>query len=223
MNSKPPNFPLNRRTIRLPGYDYSTPGGYFITVVTFRRECLFGEISSGEMKLSPIGEIVRREWFKTAELRPYVELREEEFVVMPNHAHGIIWIVDNDLDGIVGARRGELVGARRDELVGARRDELVGARRDELVGARRRRAPTETTSEQFGKPTKGSIPTIVRAFKSAVTYCAGRELNSANLWQKNYYEHIIRDTPDYERIATYIAQNPENWAEDEENLVMVHG
>ena len=187
MNSKPSNFPLSRKSIRLPGYDYSTPGGYFITVVTFRRESLFGEISGSEMKLSPIGEIVRREWFKTAELRPYVELREGEFVVMPNHAHGIIWIIDNDPGGIVEARR--------------------------------RRAPTvsDTTSEQFSKPIKGSIPTIVRAFKSAVTYCAGRELNAANLWQKNYFEHIIRDTPDYERIANYIAQNLENWLADDEN------
>ena len=206
MDPKTYNIPLNRQSIRLPGYDYSTPGGYFITVVTFRRECLFGEISGGGMKLSPIGEIVRREWFKTAELRPYVELREEEFVVMPNHAHGIIWISDGDLD--------ENIGARVD---------MVGARRNVDVGARRRRAPTasETATEQFGKPMKGSIPTIVRAFKSAVTYCAGRELNSANLWQRNYYEHIIRDTQDYERIATYIAQNPANWVKDEENPGML--
>ena len=197
MNSKPTNFPLNRRSIRLPGYDYSASGGYFITVVTFRRECLFGEISGGKMKLSPIGEIVQREWLKTGALRPYVELREEEFVVMPNHAHGIIWIIDEDSDGNVGARR------RR--------------------APTQRRAPTacETTSEQFGKPVKGSIPTIVRAFKSAVTYCAGRELNTANLWQRNYYEHIIRDSPDNERIANYIAQNPENWEKDEENAALM--
>jgi putative transposase len=62
--------PFHGCSIRLPGYDYSTPGGYYITVVSFRRECLFGEIINDEMKLSPIGEIVRREWFKTAVLRP---------------------------------------------------------------------------------------------------------------------------------------------------------
>jgi putative transposase len=64
----------------------------------------------------------------------------------------------------------------------------------------------------------GSIPTIIRAFKSAVTYHAGKELHTANLWQSNYYEHIIRDSQDYERIAFYITQNPLNWFEDEENL-----
>jgi putative transposase len=188
MNSINPKEEHGRRSIRIPGYDYSTPGMYFITVVAFRRECLFGEIIKGTMKLSPIGEIIWREWYKTAELRPYVESWGNEFVVMPNHVHGIIRIIDED--------------------------EKFGS----TVGARRRRAPTNTDNiEQFGKPVPGSIPTIVRAFKSAVTYCAGKELNSSNLWQSNYYEHIIRDDHDYERIAFYIAQNPSNWSEDEEN------
>jgi len=106
-----------------------------------------------------------------------VELCENEFVVMPNHVHGIIWI-------------------------------------DDVARARRRRAPTE---ERFGKPVVGSIPTIVRAFKSAVTYRAGRELNSANIWQRNYYEHIIRDQTDYNRIAETITSIPLKWDIDEEN------
>lgn len=93
MNAQEEN---GRRSIRLPGYDYSSPGMYFITVVAFRRECLFGEIIEYAVKLSPIGEIVWREWSKTAQLRPYFELRENEFVVMPNHVHGIIRIIDED-------------------------------------------------------------------------------------------------------------------------------
>ena len=86
------------------------------------------------------------------------------------------------------------------------------------------RAPTmdrgNTTSpnlEQFGKPTVHSILTIIRTFKAAVTRRAGRELNSANLWQRNYYEHILRNQVDYERIAGYILSNPANWVDDEEN------
>ncbi len=167
-----------RQSIRLKGYDYAAAGGYFVTIVTFGRENLFGDIVGNEMQLNTLGKIVHEEWFKTAALRPYVELREGEFVVMPNHAHGIIWIVDG------------------------------------VVGARRRRAPT---TEKFGKPVPGSIPTIVRAFKSAVSYRAGRELNAANIWQRNYYEHIIRNEHDYERIAAYIAANPANWSDDKEN------
>ncbi|SMC25408.1 REP element-mobilizing transposase RayT [Desulfacinum hydrothermale DSM 13146] len=130
-------------------------GAYFVTIVTQDRACLFGHIVDGEMRLNAYGKIVRAEWFKTAQVRPYVVLHEDEFVVMPNHIHGIIWIVDD-------------------------------------VGARRRRAPTV---EQFGKPVPGSIPTIIRAFKSAVTQrINGLQGTSGGVvWQRNYYEHIIRD------------------------------
>ncbi len=167
-----------RRSVRLKGYEYAATGGYFLTVVTRGRECPFGEIVNGEMRLSRLGEIVREEWFQTGVLRPYVRLEEHEFVVMPNHTHGIIWILG-----------------------------------DAVVGARRRRAPTP----RFGKPIAGSLPNIVRSFKAAVTYRAGRELDLANIWQRNYYEHIIRKQADYERIAKYIATNPSQWDKDEEN------
>ena len=175
----------NRKSIRLKGFDYSTPGAYFVTVVTQGRNCLFGDIKNGEMHLSALGKIVREEWFKTTMLRPYVHLYEDEFVIMPNHVHGIIWLID-----------------------------------DELVGVRRRRAPTE---EQYGKPVAGSIPTILRAFKSSVTYRAGRELNIAKIWQRNYYEHIIRDQNDLENIANYIQSNPGNWENDDENQINPSG
>lgn len=92
----------HRRSIRLKEYDYTQAGAYFITIVTYQREPLFGEIMNGVMNLNPLGEIARREWFKTAELRPYIELYEDEFVVMPNHAHGILWMND---DSTVGAER----------------------------------------------------------------------------------------------------------------------
>lgn len=80
----------HRRSIRLPGYNYAQPGAYFVTLVTHRRECLFGEIVDGEMRVNAQGEIARAEWFQTAVVRPYVMLRDDEFVVMPNHVHGII-------------------------------------------------------------------------------------------------------------------------------------
>ena len=131
---------------------------------------VFGEVVNGEMVLNDTGKIARDEWFKTAELRPYVKLYDEEFVIMPNHGHGIIWIEDE-------------VGTRQ------RRVQDWAEQR-----AGQRRAPTDTI-EEFGKPVKGSIPTIVRAYKSAVTYAvnAAENQRGAVLWQKNYYEHIIRN------------------------------
>ena len=148
----------HRRSIRLKGYDYTQPGAYFVTICTYRRDEIFGEIINGEMILNETGKIARDEWFRTAELRPYVKLYEDEFVIMPNHEHGIIWIV------------GEAAVGRP------------------VVGIRRRRIPTTETIESFGKPVKGSIPTIVRAYKSAVTYAVNgaQNMRGAVLWQRNY-------------------------------------
>jgi len=172
----------HRRSIRLKGYDYTQSGAYFITFCTYQRMHLFGEVVDGEMVLNDAGKIARDEWFKTAEIRPYVKLYEDEFMIMPNHGHGIIWI------------------------------------EDEIVGTRQRRVPTETT-EKFGKPVKGSIPTIVRAYKSAVTYAVNTAENQrgAVLWQKNYYEHIIRNDRELKNIGWYIVNNPLNWQLDRDN------
>jgi REP element-mobilizing transposase RayT len=166
----------HRRSIRLKEYDYTQAGAYFVTIVTYQREPLFGEIVDGVMNLNALGEIVRREWFKTAELRPYIELYEDEFVVMPNHAHGILWMNDD-------------------------------------VGAERRSAPTTTMPHV----TAGSLGAIVRAYKSAVTYAinAARQTHGVVVWQRNYYEHIIRNDADLNRIRNYIINNPLKWADDD--------
>jgi hypothetical protein len=81
----------NRRSIRLPGYDYSRNGGYFITICTQNRECLFGEIADGVMQLNDAGRTVSEEWTKTAAIR---EIQLDEGVVMPNHFHGILVIAN---------------------------------------------------------------------------------------------------------------------------------
>lgn len=183
----------HRRSIRLPGFDYSSEGGYFISLVTHERQYLFGEVVDGEMRLNDLGIIVRDEWFRTAELRPYIELLNEEFVVMPNHIHGIIWITDN----------------------------LGHWKTDTYRWGTARRAPTEDTPvnvEQFGKPVSGSIPTIVRSYKSAVTKKVNelRGTPSLPVWQRNYYEHIIGDDNGYDAIIEYIHNNPKNWLTDDE-------
>jgi len=174
----------HRRSIRLKGYDYTQPGAYFVTICTHGREMLFGRVVDGEMRLNEFGEIVREEWFKTARVRPYVRLYEDEFVVMPNHIHGIIWIVEVDPDD------------------------------DDDVEARRRRA--STSHEQFGRPVPGSLPTIVRAFKSAATKRINllRDTQGARVWQRNYYERIIRDERALNAIRRYIIANPTRWSLD---------
>jgi hypothetical protein len=101
----------HRRTIRLQNYDYTQSGSYFITICTTQKECLFGTVINGEMVLNDIGKIVEKEWLKSAEIRSEIEIGE--FVVMPNHMHGIVIITrkdnrpvgqyDNDFNSGVGA------------------------------------------------------------------------------------------------------------------------
>jgi REP element-mobilizing transposase RayT len=174
----------HRRSIRLPGYDYTQPGAYFITIVTHQRMPSFGEIVDGEMRLNEYGQIVHAEWFQTAAVRPYVMLHCDEFVVMPNHVHGIIWIVDTDADG---------------------NDDDVNPR---AVGGV---TPTNVIP--------GSLGAIVRSFKSitAKRINALRDTPGAPVWQRNYYEHIIRDDHALARIRDYIQSNPQRWADDQEN------
>jgi len=88
----------HRRSIRLQGYDYSSPGAYFVTMCTHNRECLFGEIANGKMRLNELGKIASQCWLAIPDHFPHARLGA--FVIMPNHVHGIIWIVDN----IVGAK-----------------------------------------------------------------------------------------------------------------------
>jgi REP element-mobilizing transposase RayT len=101
----------HRRSIRLKGYNYALPGAYFITLVTYKREHLFGRVVNGKLQLSKLGSIVREEWLRSILLRWEIRLFEDEFVVMPNHVHGIVWIVDSgDLIG-EGESTADPVGA----------------------------------------------------------------------------------------------------------------
>ena len=177
----------HRRSIRLKEYDYTQAGGYFITIVTFQREHLFGEIQNDEMQLSKFGLVAKQQWEKLPKRFSNIELGA--FVIMPNHAHGVIQILD--------LGRGTAEGVT------------------DIVDESPRRAPTE----QFQQPVKGSIPTIIRSYKSAVAYRINlmRGINSVPVWQRNYYEHVIRNHEDWDRIHRYIKSNPSMWAEDKEN------
>jgi len=91
----------HRRSIRLKGYDYTQPGAYFVTFCTYQRDEILGEVFHGEMKLSALGKIVQEEWFRTAQIRDEIQLFDDEFIVMPNHGHGIIRIIETaGADGV---------------------------------------------------------------------------------------------------------------------------
>jgi REP element-mobilizing transposase RayT len=183
---------FGRRSIRMKGYDYSQAGGYYVTIVSYGREYLFGEVLDSEMRVNELGRILQEEWFRSARIRKEIRLFEEEFVVMPNHIHGIVWI---DMD---------TVGAD-----GVRPDVNTGANDGGAHPAGASHAPLHRKPKSLGS--------FIAGFKASVTSRAGHELNSGNIWQRNFYEHILRDQADYERIAGYILDNPLNWEQDEEN------
>jgi putative transposase len=159
-------------------------------------------VADGEMVPNLFGKIVQEEWFRSASIRKEIRLYKEEFVIMPNHVHGIIWIDTNSV-GADGVRPDEDAdGARPDE------DESTNAGgATQVRGAYH--APLQRKPKSLGSFTAG--------FKASVTHRAEHEFNSGNTWQHNYYEHIIRDQADYERISGYIIDNPANWDQDDEN------
>jgi len=178
-----------RRSIRLKGYDYSQVGGYFITVVTQNRESRFGAVVDGVMQLNNAGAMVQEAW----EAMPvhYLGVEIDAFVVMPNHLHGVIILAGPNTRGC---------------------SETEGTGKPPATGHPQRVAKTL------------SLPDVVHRFKSLTTgrYLAGIRENgwpavSGRLWQRNYFEHIIRDERALNLIREYIAMNPGQWEYDREN------
>ena len=176
----------HRRSIRLTGYNYASPGAYLVTICAADRKCLFGDIVADAMRPNACGSVVVACWNEIPNHFPDVRL--DEFALMPNHMHGILIIEACDKPD----------------------------------------APTHaagSTSQRFGAPTAQSLPTIVRSFKAAVTKRV-RELAGKpdlEIWQRNYYEHVIRNEESLNEIRRYIQENSLRWALDKENPASPRG
>lgn len=171
---------------RLVGWDYSRPGAYFVTICTRNRVCWFGGVKNGKMVLSDIGKIVHDEWAKTPKIRPNVKL--DEFVVMPNHFHGILIIKNDDVRTI----------------------------RPNVVETTCRVVSTKTATEPERKTTlkSNSLGSIIGQFKSVCTKRI-RAVNDPEFqWQSRFHDHIIRNEPELFRIRQYIRNNPAKWERD---------
>ena len=163
-----------RRSIRLQGYDYSKEGVYFVTLCTRLQTALFGEIVDGEMRLSELGKIVEEEWQHIATVRLNVKL--DQYVVMPNHLHGLVFIEDIEHKEI---------------------------------------SPFQDR-ERSSTLQAGSLGAIVGQFKVAVTRRGkSRQLHlDQGIWQRNYYDRIVRDEQSLNQLRRYIFENPVRWHED---------
>jgi len=212
----------HRRSIRLKGYDYSRAGLYFVTIITHHRLPLFGEIIEGEMILNVAGWIAENTWFDLVNHVSNVTLHE--FVVMPNHVHGIIEITQSVGDCSVAedAVRAGSKPALNHERPSVEKEPKSS--NGEVVVMRAGYEPALTESaftasaatESAHPESNKNLSEIVRQFKtfSARKINQSRNLTGTPVWLRNYHEHIIRDENSYLKIANYVQTNPQKWQED---------
>lgn len=174
-----------RKNIRLRDFDYSKTGYYFVTMCTYNREHLFGEIIEGNMVLNGAGKIVEKSWLDLPNHNTNIEL--DYYQIMPSHFHFIIKIVGD------GSKPSQFDGSK--------------------FWAGCEPAPTGNSVKNHG------LPEIIRQLKtfSSKKINEMRKIKGIPVWQRNYYEHIIRNENELFRIRNYIINNPINWEYDEEN------
>jgi REP element-mobilizing transposase RayT len=205
----------HRRSIRLPGYDYSQPGGYFVTLCAHERELLFGEINDNEMMPNRLGKSVTACWQQLPRHFPDVEL--DAWVLMPNHFHGVIIIHERTVGG-GEPRRGEAFAQNSEAGTHEAGQRL--ASQEDVIGPRANASPLHPGTHSPPKgTTSGSLGAMIQNFKSvsARRVNAIRRTPGAPVWQRNYYEHIIRNQQSLDEIREYIATNPARWSSDHEN------
>ena len=175
----------HRRSVRLKEFDYSQPGWYYITICTHNKKCLFGGIADSKMVLNKFGKIVNEEWQKTKEIRRNIDL--DYYVIMPNHIHGII-IIENKIIVHTALRANSNSPLQCDENI-----------KNKL------NSPSQT------------IGAIVRGFKGSVTKRINELRNTPGspVWQRNYYEHILRNEMDLYCTRNYIQNNTLKWQLDD--------
>ena len=171
---------------RLPNWDYGNEAAYYVTIITKKRIHYFGEIVEKKMHLSSIGKIVEEEWYKSFEMRPDMNLQMGEFIVMPDHFHGIIIIGGNEFNTL---ERGAKHCASTDDQTD--------------------NVNLHNSANQFGPQSK-NLASIIRGFKISVTTNA-RIILPEYGWQRGYHDHIIRNQKSFDNISRYIINNPENW------------
>ena len=203
---------FHRRSIRLAGYDYSEAGEYFVTICAYQRKCIFGEIVNGVMELSEFGRIVFDQWKKIPERFGNVELGE--FVIMPNHVHGIIILHDMDdlkEDELLPENDGRPNLSLRSGVHKSRQGAPVRAGLAPAPGLAAALKPAHA-QEHAPSPKLGDI---IGAYKSltameCLKIAKNRGQFLGKLWHRNYYEHIITSDEEYATIAAYIESNPSN-------------
>ena len=192
---------FSRHSTRLCKYDYSQSRYYFFTICTTGHKSIFGRILDYKMECNRAGDAVWSAWRELPLRFPAIQL--DAFVVMPNHIHGILLLSRPEVS--TGQRPAGRASPAPTQTIAntARRGDPWVARRD---------------SPSRGAPDPVSLGKIIGAFKSLSAAAINRALHrTGSVWQRNYYDHIVRTANDLDAIRAYIAQNPAQWANDREN------
>lgn len=216
----------DRQSIRLPTHDYSRAGAYFVTMCAFERECLFGKIRDSNMILNECGRIVADEWMRSPTIRTEIAL--DEWVIMPDHFHGIVWIRDpvgahgmrpyqqNRTDAQeTGYPNIQQMGRHNQQknqyidnvgIIDGGTDNATVTIRGANVSDNRGACHAPLRREPR------SLSSFVAGFKSAVTkQINGMQKYPRRIWQRNYYERIIRSDSELFATRQYIRDNPKKW------------
>jgi len=177
-------------THRVKGWDYRTPGWYFVTICTFDGICYFGEIQNVLMCLSEIGSIAWKYWNEIPVHHPHVKLGE--FIVMPNHVHTTIRLVEQKNISKHDVETRDRVSLHGDDYWSL----------------------DSSQTQKFQKLLPGSVSVIINQFKGAVTHWCKNNHHGDFAWQPGFYDHIIRNSKSLHYINQYIQTNPENWNDD---------
>ena len=190
-------FLPRRRSVRLPLFDYAQPASYFVTVCVQDMKPLFGKVIGNNVDLSETGRIVDECWRSIPQRFTGVELGPH--VVMPDHLHGVV---------IIRPRATERPAANAESGAAANSDNAAKeSRRARYIVPLQLQNPVR----EFGAPVAGSVATIVATFKAGVSRQIGRRFHRSalrSLWQRGYYEHVIRDEQDFGKVCEYIRTNP---------------
>ena len=196
---------LTRKNTRLKNYNYSDNGWYFVTICAENREQIFGTIENNDMTLNDVGNMIDKWWQKMFE--KYDDISIDKYIIMPNHIHGIINIV---------------VGATPcSRPIPCNRPPLYNHPiKNNTIKGENTVSPLQKTSNQYN-----GLGQYISWFKRMTTNkyihqvkTDGWESFNKRLWQRNYYDHIIRNEKSLNKIREYISNNPENWEQDIERI-----
>ncbi len=202
---------------RLKGYDYSSTGGYYLTIVTQDREHFFGKIVNGKMVLSEIGKIAQKYWDEIPQHFPFIKL--DEMVVMPNHIHGILWIdkLENTMDDVPDGGMDDMPDGGMDDVPVGGMDDVPVVETLHATSLRQKQSQLNKNIKMAKiSPKPGSLSTLIRSFKSVVTKNS-RKINRNFKWQPRFHDRIIRNNEELNRIQNYIINNPIIWERDRNN------